>query len=91
VFFEDYAELVRRWKGRLVWAVDGTLLNLPDSEETRARYTVQTNRHDREGVVQGMASFLYDVLNEVTIHAVLDEEAKREELRAPGAQSSVLS
>jgi len=61
------------WKGRLVWAVDGTLLNLPDSEETRARYTVQTNQHDREGVVQGMASFLYDVLNEVTIHAVLDE------------------
>lgn len=72
--FEDYADLVRRWKGRLVWAVDATLLNLPDSEETRERYTVQTNQHDQEGVVQGMASFLYDVLNEVTINSVLDSK-----------------
>jgi len=64
---------VRRWKGRLLWAVDGTLLKGPDSEETRARYSVQTNQHDREGVVQGMASRLSDVLNEVTIHAVLGE------------------
>lgn len=71
---EDYADLVRRWRGRLVWAVDATMLNLPDSEETRKRYTVQTNQHDQEGVVQGIASFLYDVLNGVTINAVLDKK-----------------
>lgn len=72
--YEDYAGLVRRWRGRLVWAVDGTLLNLPDSAETRERYTVQTNQHDPEGVVQAMASFLYDVLNEVAINPVLDRK-----------------
>lgn len=67
-FHEDYADWVRRWRERLVWAVDGTQLNLPDTPETRERYTVQINQHDEAGVVQGMASFLYDVVNEVTIN-----------------------
>lgn len=71
---EDYAEFVKRWNGRLVWAVDGSVMNLPDSPETRERYSVQTNQHDEKGAVQGMASFLYDVLNEVTINASLDEK-----------------
>lgn len=75
--FEDYAKLVKRWNGRLVWAVDGTVMNLPDTPETRERYSVQTNQHDEKGAVQGMASFLYDVLNEVTISVSLD--AKRSE------------
>jgi len=74
---EDYAEFVKRWNGRLVWAVDGTVINLPDTPETRERYSVQTNQHDGKGAVQGMASFLYDVLNEVTINASLD--AKKSE------------
>jgi len=69
---ENYAPFVRRWKGKLLWAVDATVVNMPDTPETRARYTVQTNQHHHKGTVQGMASFLYDVLNEVTINSVLD-------------------
>lgn len=72
--WEDFAPLVRRWKGKLLWAVDATVLNLPDTPETRARYGVQTNQHPRGEAVQGMASFLYDVLNEVTINSVLDRK-----------------
>lgn len=72
--FVDCPETVRCWRGRLVWAVDATILNLPDTPETRARYSVQHNQHGGKEAVQGMASFLYDVLNEVTIHAVLDKK-----------------
>lgn len=72
--YEDCPESVLRWKGRLVWAVDGTLINLPPSEETRKRYSVQRNQHDPQGAVQAMASFLYDVLNEVTVNAALDKK-----------------
>jgi hypothetical protein len=71
-FYEDSAALVQRWHGRLLWAVDGTILNLPDTEETRASYGVQTNQKDPVGCVQAMASVVYDVLNEVAIHAALD-------------------
>jgi len=70
--YEDSAQIVRRWNGRRVWAVDGTILNLPDTRQTRARYGVQTNQNDSVGCVQAIASVLYDVLNEVVIHAVLD-------------------
>lgn len=75
-FYEDYgkAGLVQRWQGHLVWAIDGTILNLPDTPETRERYTVQINQHDEEGAVQGMGSVLHDVLNGVAINATLDEK-----------------
>lgn len=72
--YEDSSELVRWWSGRLIYAVDGTILNLPDNQQTRTRYGVQTNQKDSVGWVQGMASVLYDVLNEVAIHAVLDRK-----------------
>ena len=72
--YEDSAPIVDRWNGRLLWAVDGTVLNLPDTPETRARYGVQTNQKDATGWVQGLASVVYDVLNEVVIHAVLDRK-----------------
>lgn len=69
---EDYPDRVQRWRERLLWAVDATILNVPDTAETRARYSVQTNQHDDSGAVQALASLLYDVLNEVTINAELE-------------------
>ncbi|HHK67460.1 MAG TPA: IS4 family transposase [Candidatus Acetothermia bacterium] len=72
--YEDCPESVLRWKGQLLWAVDGTLINLPANGETRKWYSVQRNQYDPQGAVQGMASFLYDVLNEVTVNAVLDKK-----------------
>ncbi len=62
---------VRRWQGRRVLGVDGTYLNLPDSEETRQRFSVQMNQHDAQGWVQAMASVLYDVRNDIGLNAAL--------------------
>ena len=76
--YEDSAVYVRCWAGRLLWAVDGTVLNLPDTKQTRARYSVQSNQHTQEEAVQAMASVLYDVLNDVTIHAVLESRNRSE-------------
>jgi hypothetical protein len=75
-FYEYYERegLVTRWKGRLLWAVDGSSLNLPSTSETREKYSVQTNQYDEEGGVQALASFLYDVLNEVVINSVIDKK-----------------
>jgi hypothetical protein len=62
---------VKTWQGRRVLGVDGTYLNLPDTPQTRQRYSVQTNQHDAHGCVQGMASVLYDVLNDIRRNATL--------------------
>ena len=57
-FYTNYDQegLVKRWKGFLLWATDCSSLNLPDTEETREKYSVQTNQYDEEGCVQGLAS-----------------------------------
>lgn len=77
-FYKNYEKLglVKRWKGRLLWAIDGTYINIPDTQETRNKYNIQVNQYDKDGIVQALSSFLYDVLNEICINAVIN--AKRE-------------
>lgn len=41
-FFTNYPKsgLIKRWKGRLLWAIDGSRLNIPDTKETREKYSI---------------------------------------------------
>ena len=74
-FYDNYEKegLVKKWKGRLLWAVDGSRINISDTAETREKYSIQVNQYNEEGVVQALASFLFDVLNEISINSSLDE------------------
>jgi len=74
-FYDVYgkARLVKRWKGRSICAIDGSIINIPDTEETREKYSIQTNQY-KDGTVQALSSFLYDVLNEVCINAVINDK-----------------
>ncbi len=75
-FYNNYEQrgLVKRWKGFLLWATDGSTINLPDTEETRKKYSVQTNQYDEEGCVQALASLLYDVTNEVVVNSEMGKK-----------------
>jgi hypothetical protein len=59
------------WHGQRVLGVDGSYLNLPDTEETRREFSVQTNQHVGGEQVQALASVLYDLRNEVGLSAAL--------------------
>ena len=74
-FYNNYEKegLVKKWKGRLLWAVIGSRINIPDTTETREKYSIQINQYNEGGVVQALASFLCDVLNEMSINSSLDE------------------
>jgi hypothetical protein len=74
-FYNNYEKegLVKKWKGRLLWAVDGSRINIPDTTETREKYSIQINQYNEGGVVQALTSFLCDVLNEININSSLDE------------------
>ena len=74
-FYDNYEKegLVKKWKGRLLWAVDGSRINISDTAETREKYSIQVNQYNEKGVVQALASFLCDVLNEININLSLDE------------------
>ena len=62
---------VELWHGQRVLGVDGSYLNLPDTEETRRRFSVQTNQHEGGEQVQALASVLYDLRNDLGLSAAL--------------------
>lgn len=84
-FFRDWAEFGTRffyatyardgfaptWHGRYLWAVDCTILTLPDTPETRARFGFHGNQYPGKGAVQAQTSFLFDVLGELPVHVEL--------------------
>jgi hypothetical protein len=79
-FFYDHeaGELVKKWKGRyLLWAVDCSQINIPDTEETREKYGVHVNQYGVE-TVQAQVSFLYDLLNEATINSCMGATTRSE-------------
>jgi len=59
------------WHGQRVLGVDGSYLNLPDTEETRGEFSVQTNQHPGGEQVQALALVLYDLRNTVGLSAAL--------------------
>lgn len=59
------------WHGQRVLGVEGSYLNLPDTAETRRRFSVQTNQHEDGEQVQALAAVWYDVRNEVGLSAAL--------------------
>jgi hypothetical protein len=75
VYGAESAELVQRWRGRRLLAVDRSLLRLPTSEAAGRQFGwVQCANHRglQERYPQGRVSVLYDVLNEVALEARLD-------------------
>jgi hypothetical protein len=56
---------VRRWKGRRLCGVDGSYLNLPDTEELRAGFSLQKCQYGRGERAQALSSICYDLLNDV--------------------------
>jgi len=75
-FYYEYYEkagFVKRWKGYIMLAIDGSYLNLPDTEETRKKYSIQVNQINDDGTVQALSSYLYDVLNGICVNAVINE------------------
>ena len=66
---EDQALVL--WHGPRVWGVEGSYRKLPDTEETRRKFSVQTNPHQGGEQGQALASGLYDSCNAVGLSAGL--------------------
>jgi len=71
----DADGLVKRWRGRRLIAADGTYLNLPDTPETRAEFTLQTNQHAGAECVQALCCVLYDLRNDLGLALSLGKRA----------------
>jgi len=68
------------WQGQRVLGVDGSYLNLPDTEETRREFSGQTNQHVGGEQVQALASVLYDLRNDIGLSAALGSKQAEKNL-----------
>ena len=65
-FYTDNDLSIKLWNGFRLLAVDGSMINLPDTKELEGFYGRTQNQTDL-GVVQARTSVLYDVLNSIVI------------------------
>jgi len=68
----DEANSIERWQSKLIYAIDATYLNLPDTQETRTKYFIQECQHPNKSVPMAGVSVLYDCLNEIVINAEME-------------------
>ena len=74
---------VKRWQGRRVIGIDGTMINLPDTAATRAQYTRHGNQHGGGIRVQALGSVCYDLLNDLALDTTLGpQQAEKESVFA---------
>lgn len=64
--------------GRRLLGLDGSIINLPYTDETRKRFKLHPCGIPGKERVQGMGSFLYDLLNELVISVSLEERKSEE-------------
>lgn len=64
------------WKGKRVISIDGSLLNLPQSDDIYNEFGGVSNQYEK--IVSARCSFAYDVCNEVVIDAIIDKRTSCE-------------
>jgi hypothetical protein len=81
-YYTRYGETgeVVRWHGHRLVGVDGSYFNLPDTEETRGEFSVQTNQHAGGEQVQALGSVLYDLGNDLGLSAALGPKQAEKKL-----------
>lgn len=68
-YFEENAPYKKSWKNSRVIAIDGSVLNLPNSEELKSVYGCRLNKTDEGPVAK--CSFAYDVCNDLIIDSYI--------------------
>lgn len=66
-YFKEKAPNQLNWKNKRVVAIDGSLLNLPQSDEIKEAFGFAKNQH--EEIISGRCSFAYDVCNKLVLSA----------------------
>jgi len=69
-FYHHYEEKVKRWKGFLLLALDGSVMVLPNTEELSSLYGNASSNRGEHGAV-ARSGILYDVLNRLVINGKL--------------------
>lgn len=67
------ADVVNTFHDRLLWTIDCSYLNLPDTAETRHLFNIHRNSVPGSETIQGLTSFAYDILNDFPVSVSLGD------------------
>ena len=69
--FYEYEDECETHKGYLVFAMDGTGLNIPNSKENQEYFGFSTNQIGRSQKPLANCSILYDIMNGIIVNGVI--------------------
>lgn len=72
-FYQNYPEEVKTYKGYKVCAIDGSLFEIPNTEELREEYKTQKNSSGNRESARARVSGIYDVENGFMIDALIKD------------------
>lgn len=70
-FYHNYPEEVKTYKGYIIGAIDGSLIEIPNTKELRKEYKTQKNSSGHRESARARVSGIYDVENGFMIDALI--------------------
>jgi len=78
-FYQHHRKNIKTWKDLIVWAVDGSTISLPQTEELRNVFGWASSSSESSGKVTARVCLISDVLNEVVVSGRLHSYFSSEE------------
>jgi hypothetical protein len=88
-FYSSYQENVKRWKGMIFWAIDGSSVPLPETEDLKQTFGGVSNQYGEQVSTTARICVLYDVLNNIAIKDFLHPYRVSEEEVIPQCLSGL--
>lgn len=77
-FYSNNTSIPKRWKGMLLWSIDGSTTPLPNSKELREKFGCPGSRQGQSNPAARIC-VLYDVMNHIAIKGLLQPYVESEE------------
>lgn len=77
-FYQGAPEEVKKYKGHIILAVDGSMFEIPNTKEMQEEYKTQTNSSEHRISARARVSGIYDVENGFMVNALIKDCGKSE-------------
>lgn len=77
-FYTNYPKEVKTYRGYYVLAIDGSMFEIPNTEELREEYKTQKNNSGHRESGRARESGIYDIENEFMLDAIIEDCSKGE-------------
>ena len=70
-FYNNYPEEVKKYKGYYICAIDGSMIEIPNTDQLRIEYKSRKNKYKKLDAARARVSGIYDVENGFMVDAII--------------------